>query len=108
MLQEWLGMPHVSGNTELDIALKNGDSSEFTDPEFPPTPQSLFMDPEHPPASAPAGADWSRVHGHLYVPDKKLVSILPVRHHCTYFDVREIFHLTEVSECTICAAGCTS
>lgn len=74
-------MPHLSGKSEADIAASDDEVREHTDPEFPPTSAALFMDPEHPPATAPAGADWSRVHGHLYVPDKKLVSILPVRYH---------------------------
>jgi len=73
-------MPYLSGKGEAGIVVGQGEADEYTDPEFPPTSASLFMDPGHPPATAPAGADWSRVHGHLYVPDKKLVSILPVRY----------------------------
>eukprot|EP00892_Ulva_mutabilis_P011798 jgi/Ulvmu1/8991/UM005_0082.1 len=79
LLQQWLCMPYLSNKSEADIALMSGvETGDCTDPDFPPTSAALFMDPEHPPATAPAGADWSRVHGHLYVPEKKLVSILPV------------------------------
>lgn len=76
-------MPHLSGKSETDIALSHAvETIECTDPDFPPTSAALFMDPENPPATAPSGADWSRVHGNLYVPEKKLVSILPVSRRC--------------------------
>lgn len=94
-------MPHLSGKSEADIAASDDEVREHIDPEFPPTSAALFMDPEHPPATAPAGADWSRVHGHLYVPDKKLVSILPVRYHAVCIQFQD-----GILNCSGVAHGC--
>ena len=81
--QRWLAMPYSGSLTEDDMARQPGDDNgQRTDPDFPPQPQSLYRDLQHPPANAPAGADWKRVNGTLYVPSSQSLKVLPVRTAC--------------------------
>ena len=81
-VQKWLSIPCLHGVPETELAANaDGDTGKCIDPDFPPTPQSLYADPEHPPATAPTGADWKRVHGQLYVPSARALKVLPVRLH---------------------------
>jgi hypothetical protein len=79
-MQRWLSIPYLRDLAEEDLAKEAADASgQCTDPDFPPTQQSLYADPEHPPATAPAGADWKRVSGQLYIPSTRSLKVLPVR-----------------------------
>jgi hypothetical protein len=78
-MQRWLSIPYLREVGEEELAKDAADTSgQCTDPDFPPTQQSLYADPEHPPATAPAGADWKRVSGQLYVPTTRALKVLPV------------------------------
>jgi hypothetical protein len=111
LLQQWLAIPAVTGQSEMDLSAATGDDGMCTDPEFPPDASSLYADPSNPPgahtstfdmyerpthlstplaiagpnerddtaATASPVSSWKRVHGQLYIPEKQLVSILPVR-----------------------------
>ena len=75
-MQRWLTIPYLSGATEDDLSQSNTDmSTRCTDPDFPPSPQSLY-NPENPPATVPRGSDWKRVQGQLYVPTNQATKVL--------------------------------
>mmetsp|Transcript_4340 Transcript_4340/g.11784 ORF Transcript_4340/g.11784 Transcript_4340/m.11784 type:complete len:896 (-) Transcript_4340:395-3082(-) len=72
-----LRIPGVSTRTEEELVVEYVDEDNlFTDPDFQPSPSSLFPDPDAPPATALDTVVWRRVSGALYLPNGKLPKIV--------------------------------